>query len=116
MKQLWRSTFMAMAILIILPVWAEETWIVGKWELYFDPDNVEKDWLEFAANGDAKSIGPLGELDGFYVVAGKDVKAVFTYKGKDIIATFHVNEQRDELRIVTSHTGQESIYRKMSHQ
>ena len=91
----------------------DDTWLLGKWELTYDPDGAKKDYLEFLADGDAYSTGPLGKQGGFYVVSADSVKAVFTYKDKDIIMTFHFNEARDELRIVTSHTGRESIYKRV---
>lgn len=91
----------------------DDVWLLGKWELTYDPDGAKKDYLEFLDNGDAFSTGPLGKQNGFYVVSDDSVKAVFTYKDKDIIMTFHFNEARDELRIVTSHTGRESIYKRI---
>ena len=92
---------------------ADEAWLIGKWKLFYDPDGSKTDYIDFKADGDAISSGPEGEYGGFYVLSPNSVKAVFTYKGKDFIMTFHYNEQRDELRIVTSHTGRESIYRKI---
>lgn len=91
----------------------DETWLYGKWELIYDPDGAKKDYLEFQANGDAWSIGPNGKIQGMYLVDGDTVKAVFTWKGKDFIMTFHSDRQNKQLRIVTSHTGKESIYQKM---
>ena len=91
----------------------DDSWLFGKWELTYDPDGAKKDYLEFHENGDAFSSGELGRQEGFYVVSTDSVKAVFTYKGKDFIMTFHFNEAKDELRIVTSHTGQASIYRRV---
>jgi len=92
---------------------ADNAWLLGKWELSYDPDRSEKDYIEFHENGDAFSSGPLGRQTGFYIVAPDSVKAVFTYKEKDFIMTFHFNDARDELRIVTSHTGRESIYKRI---
>ena len=110
-----RSLFMA--LLLLFPsmngLAADDSWLIGKWELTYDPDGGEKDYLEFLENGDAYSTGHLGKQTGFYVVAEDNVKAVFTYKDKDFIMTFRTNEARDELRIVTSHTGRESIYKRV---
>jgi hypothetical protein len=106
-----------LAWLLLLPVAhglaADEQWLFGKWELTYDPDGGEKDYLEFHENGDAYSTGRLGRQEGFYVVSEDSVKAVFTYKGKDFIMTFHFNEAKDELRIVTSHTGRASVYNRV---
>ena len=93
---------------------ADDSWLFGKWELTYDPDGAKKDYLEFLENGDAYSSGELGKQEGFYVVSADSVKAVFTYKGKDFIMTFHFNAAKDELRIVTSHTGKASIYKRVT--
>ena len=92
---------------------ANDDWLIGKWRLHFDPDGSKTDFVEFKADGDAISSGPNGEFEGLYIVSPESVKAVFTYKEKDFIMTFHFNDARDELRIVTSHTGRESIYKKI---
>ena len=91
-----------------------ESWVYGKWELSYDPDGAKKDWLEFMPNGDAWSIGDNGRIQGMYIVDGNTVKAVFTWKGKDFIMTFHGDKKKQTLRIVTSHTGKESVYKKLN--
>ncbi len=92
----------------------EDEWLVGKWVLTYDPDGDKKDFIEFMADGDAISTGELGRVEGLYLVNSESVKAVFTYKEKDFIMTFFYNPKKDELRIVTSHTGRESIYKKIN--
>lgn len=92
----------------------EPDWPVGRWELVHDPEGREQDWLEFMPNGDAYSIWPNGtKVPGIYVVTEDGIKAVFSLKDRDIIATFHVDAARQQLRIVTSETGRESVYRKL---
>ena len=110
-----KSLFMALLLLLSFAYSyaADDSWLLGKWELTYDPDGGQKDYLEFLANGDAYSSGALGKQEGFYVVSADSVKAVFTYKDKDFIMTFHFNEAKDELRIVTSHTGRASIYTRV---
>jgi len=110
------SIMFVATLLISIPLThAEDEWLVGNWKLYFDPDGAKTDFIEFRADGDAISTGPNGEVEGLYLVSAESVKAVFTYKEQDFIMTFHFNDNRDELRIVTSHTGRESIYRKIAH-
>ena len=93
---------------------ASEGWVIGKWELVYDPDGARKDWLEFAANGDAVNIWPDGErVPGMYIVTPQGVKAVFTHQGRDVIATFFFDAHAGVLKIVTSRTGQASLYRKL---
>jgi hypothetical protein len=48
-----------------------------------------------------------------YVVAEDRVTAVFSRNGKDVIATFFFDPQHTELRIVTSHSRKETLYRKL---
>ena len=104
---------LAALLIVSSAVNAEDEWLVGKWKLHFDPDGAKTDFIEFRADGDAISTGPNGEVEGLYLVSAESVKAVFTYKEQDFIMTFFYNGQRDELRIVTSHTGRESIYKKI---
>ncbi len=92
---------------------ADASWAVGRWELVHDPDGGKTDWLEFTADGDAYNLWADGtRVPGFYVVTEQGVKAVFTVKGKDLIATFHADPAREELRIVTSTSGRPSVYRR----
>lgn len=107
-------SILLMLMLVNPLTFAGDDWLIGKWKLDYDPDGSKTDYIEFKADGDAISSGPRGEFEGLYIVSPESVKAVFTYKGKDFIMTFHFNEQRNELRIVTSHTGRESIYKKLS--
>lgn len=92
----------------------EDDWVIGRWELSHDPDGAQKDWLEFTAEGDVYSISPDGERTaGIYIVAPDSVKTVFTYNGQDVIATFHFDRNRGLLTIVTSESGEASIYSKV---
>ena len=93
---------------------ADDNWLIGKWELTYDPDNSKTDWLEFRANGDVYNTWQNGErIEGLYKLNPNSVKAVFTYKGSDLITIFHFNKSKTELRIVTSKTGKESVYSKI---
>lgn len=91
-----------------------ESWVYGKWELSYDPDGAKKDYLEFLPNGDAWSISTIGKVPGFYIVDGLNIKAVFTWKKKDFIMNFRGDRENKVLRIVTSHSGKASIYKKVS--
>ena len=88
-------------------------WITGCWRLAHDPEDRPADALEFRADGDVDNVWADGtRVPGFYVVAPDMVKAVFTRNGRDVITVFHYDSAHTELRIVTSRTGRESIYRK----
>lgn len=116
--KVWRRFMLTgFLILAMATVYAadrqSESWIYGKWQLQYDPDGAQTDWLEFFPNGDATSIGPNGRIDGIYIVDGDRVKAVFSWKGKDFIMHFRADRENGLLRIVTSRSGKPSIYRKI---
>lgn len=115
MKKVVRYVVMCLLLFSAAAVSAEpdESWLHGKWELTYDPDGADKDWLEFLPDGDVFSSGPLGRLAGFYIVDGDAVKAVFTFRDKDFIMNFMADKQIGQLKIITSHTGRESIYSKI---
>ena len=92
---------------------ADDSWLLGKWELSYDPDDAPKDWLEFTAAGDVYSEGPMGRVEGIYVITTEGVKAVFTVKENDIIMNFRYDQQDRALKIITSRTGRASVYRKV---
>ena len=52
-------------------------------------------------------------VPGMYIVTPQGVKAVFTHQGRDVIATFFFDAHAGVLKIVTSRTGQASLYRKL---
>lgn len=92
---------------------ADEAWIYGMWQLNYDPDASKPDYLEFLSNGDVFNIGHDGtRISGMYVVSDDRVTAVFSKDRKDVITTFFFDEQHTELRIVTSKTGKETLYRR----
>jgi len=91
----------------------EYDWVVGKWQLTYDPDGGETDYLEFMENGDVISRGAQGEIAGFYIAAHGMVKAVLTINDRDLILSFFHNKENTELRIVTSASGKESVYSKV---
>jgi hypothetical protein len=91
-----------------------DDWILGKWQLIYDPDGSPADYLHFHVNGDVVSTGQAGTVKGIYLVSSDRVKAVLTVDEKDLILTFFFNEERNQLRIVTSDTGRESIYQKIN--
>lgn len=93
----------------------DNSWLVGRWQLHYDPDGSDTDYLVFKANGDFFNIDPQGhEVHGFYMVVPGAVRAVLTTKeGKDLLLTFFYNKAKTELRIVTSDSGIESVYIKV---
>jgi hypothetical protein len=114
--QKFTGLLLAFAVMLTSPglsLGSDSDWILGKWELVYDPDGSAKDYLEFFENGDVISHGPAGENTGIYVVNPGSVKAVISIKDKDVIFTFFYNDAKTQLRIITSHTGRESVYEKL---
>jgi hypothetical protein len=98
---------------LFLRAFGDEAWLIGKWKLIYDPDEVKTDWLEFLPGGDVYNIWNDGtRVPGIYIIGQESVKAVFTYNDKDLIATFHYDKEKQLLKIVTSASGKESIYQK----
>lgn len=118
-RPVFRATYQLFLLGMILlcgPSLADDDsgWPVGRWQLVHDPEGREQDSLEFLPNGEAHSIWPDGtRVSGIYIVTSEGIKAVFSLAGRDIITTFHVDADRQRLRIVTSQTGRESVYRKL---
>lgn len=98
-----------------VPAHADQAdWPVGRWELVHDPEGRKADALEFTGEGDVYNVWSDGtRVSGIYIVTAEGVKTVFTREGKDVIATFHSDPTRSQLRIVTSASGEESIYEKV---
>jgi len=114
-----RITFPVYLLLLVLfaplqVMAAEDDWVVGKWRQLYDPEDEEIDTLEFTADGDLISRSSIGEYRGFYMVAPGVVKAVLSAGSRDLILTFFHNPEKNQLRIVTSDTGIETVYEKMA--
>ena len=111
----YKLLLMGLLAALAMPVMAgDDSWVQGRWEQSFDPDGSPKDYLEFLPNGDVYTIAANGErTNGMYVVTEDRVTSVFSRKGKDVIATFFFDAQHQELRIVTSRTGKETLYHKL---
>ena len=89
-------------------------WLVGKWEMTFDPDGSEKDWMEFSADGSAYSIAADGRrVPGKYSLSGQSVNIVYTFNGKDIPITLTYNADKTKLLAHSQRTGNTSEYQKV---
>ncbi len=93
---------------------ADNSWLVGTWELTYDPDGSEKDWVEFTADGKSYSISPKGRrLPGEYSLSGQTISNVFTYNGKTIPQEFTVSSDKKKLLFYSKKTGSTSEYEKL---
>ncbi len=111
----------ALTLLSLLFLWhapallaADSSWLVGKWELAYDPDDGDKDWVEFTADGKAVSISSTGrQVPGQYVLTEDEVDATFRYNGQTIPMTFTYGPDRQKLLLYSEHTRHTAEYKKM---
>jgi hypothetical protein len=93
---------------------ADNHWLIGKWELFHDPDGDEKDWIEFTADGKAVSYVADGRsIHGEYVVKGSEINIVYTYKGQSIPLSLKSSPDKKQLFHYSERTRHTSEYRKL---
>ena len=92
----------------------EHSWLLGQWELKFDPDHSPKDFLEFGGSGQVTSISPQGRLvSGLYSVKDDGVKVSLALpNGKALPLLFVPSQDKRQLRLKSSKTGSISVYEK----
>jgi hypothetical protein len=114
------SAFALLALVIGLTasVHAQESaWLLGKWELAYDPDNNPKDWLEFSADGHAVSITAEGRrIPGRYVLNDRQINVTYSYNGKMIPYVLKFSAEKDTLIAYSEKTKNTSLYRKVKEQ
>ena len=107
----------AMAMLLAMPVAAAESdhaWLVGTWELTYDPAGGEKDWMEFTADGQAFSIAPNHKrVTGRYVVSDREVTVTYKIKGKVIAHTLTFTPDKKKLLGSSAKSGHKSEYERI---
>lgn len=115
MKKAIAAVAVVCALWLPVPVLAADvTWLVGKWELSYDPDGNQKDWLEFAKNGKVFSISPTGRrVPGEYVVTDTEINTTFTLNGNVIPITYKFTPDKRKLLLYSKRSGSTSEYRKI---
>ena len=108
------ALLITLSLAATLSMAATPAWLLGRWELKFDPDGSEKDFLEFNTGGQVISISPTGrQMTGIYVLKEEGVKTSFVLpNGKMISAIMIPSDNKRELRMKNSPTGQFTIYAK----
>lgn len=115
---------MKKVIAVVVVVWAlwspvpllsaDVTWLVGKWELSYDPDGNQKDWLEFTKNREVFSISPNGRrVPGEFVVTDSEISITYTLNGKAIPMTLKFTPDKQKLLAYSKRTGKTSEYSKV---
>jgi hypothetical protein len=92
---------------------ADETWLLGRWELVHAPDGDQKDWLEFAPDGRMTSIAPNGRrTDGRWTATGAAVQLDFKVGTRTVIITLTHGPDKQRLYQRSAKTGNTSVYEK----
>jgi hypothetical protein len=89
----------------------ESSWIVGTWDLAYDPDGSRKDQIIFKADGTVINRVP-GEPDqtGKYAVRQDTIRLDFSIGGKAFSIEMKTNQARDRLYLHSPGTGSTSEY------
>ncbi len=89
-------------------------WLVGRWELKFDPDGSPKDFLEFDGDGQVVSISPLGrQVSGVYAINEEGVRvSLLLPNGKTFPITLTPTPDKRQLKMKSARTGNISVYEK----
>lgn len=114
MKKTMVALFLFGVVVAAMPASAAgKEWLLGKWELFYDPEGNEKDWVEFSNGGEVTSIAATGRrIPGIYTVSDSEVKVTLSYKGLAIPIRFQYTPERNQLLLYSEKTGNTSVYEK----
>jgi uncharacterized protein (TIGR03066 family) len=106
---------LALALWGAVPSWAgQDDWLLGKWEMAYDPDGSPTDWIEFKPEGrvvvTAEKGGPVA---GEYVVHGADLQMTFHKNGRDIPIAMKYDAKKKRLLNFSQRTGHSAEYKKL---
>jgi hypothetical protein len=92
---------------------ADDTWLLGRWELVHSPDGDPTDWLEFAEDGRMTSIAPNGRrTGGRWVATGQAVQLDFKVGTQSVIITLTHGPDKQRLYARSAKTGTTAVYEK----
>ena len=92
---------------------AEQTWLLGRWEMTRDPDGSPKDWLEFAPDGRVAAVKLNGQrLTGRYVATESEVALTFKVGNESVIINLTVDTDKKLLYARSATTGNTAVYEK----
>ncbi|MBU0675742.1 MAG: hypothetical protein KJ950_13960 [Proteobacteria bacterium] len=88
-------------------------WLVGTWEMTYDPDGSSNDQLEFSRGGIVLSTNASGVgLSGRYTVDSGRVELIFTKKGRSIRFEMSADPSQGKLLLDSKGTGNFTVYEK----
>lgn len=114
MKKITRMFVLLLTVMTTIPVFAtDHQWLLGKWELSYDPEGNEKDWIEFSESSEVVSITADGRrISGIYKVSDSEVNISFSYKGLTIPIRYTYTPEKNTLHLFSAKTGNTSVYEK----
>jgi hypothetical protein len=114
MKKISITLLLLSTFITALPTLAvDHQWLLGKWELSYDPEGNEKDWVEFSEGAEVISITPDGRrIPGIYRVNDSEINISFSYKGLTIPIRYTYTPAKNQLLLFSEKTGNTSIYKK----
>lgn len=90
-------------------------WIIGIWELSYDPDGNSKDWIEFTKEGHVYSINSdkTIRVPGTYKVSESKILVLFSWKGNNIPMEYTYKDSKEVLYVYSEKTSNTSKYVKL---
>lgn len=116
MKKILLATVLVSLLFGLLPeAGAGDEWLVGRWELFRDPDKNPKDYIEFTADGKFLVYDASKKLryDGAYKVHESGIGTVMNIKDIPVTTPMKYSADRKTLYYASPKTGNTAEYRKM---
>lgn len=91
-------------------------WLVGKWQMAYDPDGDTKDVLTFAEGGEFRTTeASTGKsIEGMYRVGSSEIDVRLVYQGQTFMTLrLEYNSQKDKLYYDPDSTGDPAYYVKL---
>ena len=121
MKVLISRLLLAIAFLAVFSVQPlqansnqKNLWLIGTWELKFDPDKMPKDWLEFRPDGTFVSTQlNCNKSSGRYHLHEGDIYFAIEPDGKFLANGMRPNPEKNKLLYTSPRSRNTSIYEKV---
>jgi hypothetical protein len=102
-----------LALLLVSAAAADQSWLLGRWEMTRDPDGGTKNWLEFGPDGEVTSIKSDGQrMTGRYIASEVEVKVYFKVGTLSAITTLAADDDKKHLYTRSARTGNTAVYEK----
>lgn len=118
MKKIMFAMVLLLSLGSLLQPWeaaAGNEWLVGRWELFKDPDKQPKDYLEFTQDGKLLVYDADKKLryDGAYKINENSIGTVINIKEIPVSLPMKYSADKKSLYYTFKKTGNTSEYRKI---